>query len=58
MNFPSSKTLTPNSFTLLWDKILATLVSATRVSTPKQSKVPLFLCAVVLDRLFGLHTYG
>lgn len=58
MNFPSSKTLTPNSFTLLWDKILATLVSVTRVSTPKQSKVRLFLCAAVLDTLFGLHTYG
>lgn len=57
VDFPPSKTPTPNSFTLLWDKILAILFSVTKVSTPKQSKVHLFLCAVVLDTLFGLHTY-
>lgn len=57
MDFPPSKTPTPNSFTLFWDKILAILISVTRVSIPKQSKVHLFLCAVVLDTLFGLYTY-
>lgn len=50
MNFPSSKTLTPNSFTLLWDKILATLVSVTRVSTPNNLKCVYFFVLLFLIR--------